>query len=129
MTESQLQDLLSAFTDALLHDEAEAEYLLEQSVLPRDTASLITLTRRLHTTVRPVEPSAAFRRRLKADLMTQTQERQTLLWHWRKLPARVHIAAVLAVFGGFGLLLVGRLADVMRRQHESKETTASSTVS
>ena len=125
MNEPQLQDLLSAFTDALLRHDDEAERLLERAVLPRDASSLVSLTRRLHAGVQPIEPSAAFSRRLKADLMGQ--ERQSLVWHWRQLPARVHIAAIVALFGGFGLLIVGGIADVMRRQH-NKESAAPSTV-
>ncbi len=126
MTESQFQDLLSAFTDALLHDEHEADHLLEQAVLSREVAPLLTLTRRLHTSVRPVAPSAAFSRRLKADLMGQ--EHQSLVWQWRQLPARVHIAAIVALFGGFGLLVMGLFVDVTRRQH-SKDTSAPSSIS
>jgi hypothetical protein len=125
MNEPQLQDLLSAFTDALLRNDDEAERLLERAVLPREASSLVSLTRRLHSSITPVEPSAAFSRRLKADLMGQ--ERQSLVWHWRQLPARVHIAAILALFGGFGLLVVGGIADVLRRQH-NKESAAPSTV-
>jgi hypothetical protein len=125
MNESQLQDLLSAYTDALIHDEDEAAGLLDRAVLSRDATSLVTLTRRLHSTVRPIEPSPAFARRLKSDLMGP--ERKTLLWQWRKLPARVHIAAILALFGGgFSLLIVGRVADVMLRRQSNKETATSS---
>jgi hypothetical protein len=123
MNEPQLQDLLSAFTDALLRNDDEAERLLERAVLPRDASSLVSLTRRLHGTVHPIEPSAAFSRRLKADLMGQ--ERQSLVWQWRQLPARVHIAAIVALFGGFGLLIVGGIADVMRRQNNKESATAS----
>jgi hypothetical protein len=125
MNEQQMQDLLAAFTDAVLHDEAEADRVLDRQVLSRDAASLVTLTRRLHTSIKPVEPSAAFTRRLKADLMGP--ESKTLLWRWRQLPARVHIAAILAAvfgFGGVGLIAVGRLVEGTRRHQDNKETAS-----
>ena len=123
MNEPQLQDLLSAFTDALLRNDDKAERLLERAVLPREAALLVSLTRRLHGSVQPIEPTAAFSRRLRADLMGE--EHQSLVWHWRQLPARVHIATIVALFGGFGLLIVGGVADVMRRQNNKDSATPS----
>src|SRR5690606_27278759 len=77
--------------------------------VPRKEAnSLLHLIRRLNKTLVVVQPSLAFRRRLKHDLVGVPQK--NLIWRWRSLPARVQLAAGFALFGGFALILGRRLS-------------------
>jgi type VI protein secretion system component VasF len=110
----------------LLAEETEADTLIDRYDVPRKEANgLLHLVRRLHTTFPAVEPSAAFRRRLKDELVGVPQG--NLVRRWRTLPARVQVAASFAVAGGFlgGFLLIlwQRLAWLARKG-DVEEVTA-----
>ena len=60
----------------------------------------------LHSILTPMEPRPEFARQLHADLLDQ---RQGVMQRMRQMPARVQIAAVLALIAGCVLFLTRRL--------------------
>lgn len=126
-TETNMQHLLAAVTDALIADEyADIETLAAQYDVPRkDINSLLHLIRRLRGTLHIVEPNPAFARRLKHELLGKKQV--GILWRIRRLPARVQVAAGLALMGGFMLLLRRRVVlEIGNRNSDVEEMTVTS---
>jgi hypothetical protein len=115
-----MQDLLAAVTDAIIAEEQDIDVVADRYDVPRKEAnSLIHLIQRLHTSVDVVEPSTAFAHRLKSDLMGVKQT--GIIWRWRRLPARVQIAAGVTLVGSFVLLITGFLTGNWRRHREVEE--------
>lgn len=116
-----LENLLSAVTDALLADTANLDAIIGQYDVSRsEVNSFVNLIRRLHVTLVGVQPSKRFIRRLKSDLMGESEA--NVIARVRHLPPRVQIAAGVALVAGFMLLSRRRLAvDVLQ---ESKEAAA-----
>ncbi len=126
-SETNMHHLLAAVTDALIADEyADIENIAAQYDVPRkDVNSLLHLIRRLRGTMRIAEPNPAFARRLKQDLLGKKQA--GILWRIRRLPARVQVAAGLALMGGFMLLLRRRVGmEIGNRSSDVEEMTATS---
>jgi hypothetical protein len=114
MSDVKMQDFLAALTDALIAEDAsepELEQLLARYDLPRQDATawaLAKLVKRLRLSFAPVQPSARFSRKLKDDLMGVPQT--DLVERWRRLPARVQMAALFTLMGGFVLFLRARFS-------------------
>lgn len=71
-----------------------------------DDVDLVALIQCLRHALLPVQPSAEFASHLKTQLL----ENETgLAARLRRMPARLHVAAILALFAGFSLLLSRRL--------------------
>lgn len=123
MSDAHLQDFLAAVTDALLADEdteGEVEQLMKRHTLPAHDAealALAQLIKRLRGTLVRVQPAPHFARSLKHDLIGAPQ---APLLRWRRLPARVQLAALAALFGGFALLLNRRLGLNAPREDEQR---------
>ncbi|NWG15555.1 MAG: hypothetical protein HXY41_02875 [Chloroflexi bacterium] len=115
-SEVQLLDLLSAVTDALLADDsADVDTIVAQYAVPRaEVDSLIGIIRRLHLTLVGAQPSRRFVRRLKHDLVGMSD--RNVVARIRYLPARVQIAAGIALVAGFMLLTRHRMLDDVRRE-------------
>lgn len=110
MTDQKMQDVLTAVTDALLADDGSLEAVLAQYQVSRAQFNgLIDLISRLHITLVGVKPSRRFARQLKADLIGS--EQHSIVRRLRYLPARVQIAAAVALVAGFMLIARRRLAD------------------
>lgn len=103
-----VEHLLTAVTDALLADDGDLDTLVKQYEVSRGDLELIRLIRKLHAEFLGVRPSRQFARRLRQDLLTQGQP--GLISRIRFLPARVQIAAGVAVLAGFMLLSRRRLS-------------------
>ncbi|MCY4021748.1 MAG: hypothetical protein OXG39_20280 [Chloroflexi bacterium] len=82
---------------------------------------LISVIQGLCDTLVPVEPSAEFAAHLKTQLLESEAGMAARL---RKMPARLHIAAILALFAGFSLLLSRRLFGASAPQDMSEEPVA-----
>lgn len=116
MSDVKMQDFLAALTDALMAEEQAGEPDLERlmaryDVPPQDATALALakLSKRLRLAFAPVQPSARFSRKLKDDLMGVPQT--DLVGRWRRLPARVQVAAAFfTLMGGFVLFLRARLS-------------------
>jgi len=121
-TELQLQDLLSAVTDALLADEsADLDTLVAQYAVPRaEVENFLGVIRRLHIMLVGAQPSRRFVRRLKHDLVGESNS--NVVARIRYLPARVQIAAGVALVAGFMLLTRRRMLDEVK--HDKKKVPA-----
>lgn len=103
-----IENLLSAVTDVLLQGDDDLETIIAQYNVPRASVDpLVKLIRRLHYTLVGVTPSQRFVKRLKQDLIGTSGA--TMLSRVRYLPARVQIAAGVAVIAGFMLITRRRL--------------------
>ena len=116
---NELENLLSAVTDALLADEhANLDPIVSRYAVPRhDVEGLVGLVRKLHVTLVGAQPSRRFVNRLRNDLVGA--QRTNIVNRVRYLPPRVQIAAGIALVAGFVLLNRRRLIDDAR--HESQE--------
>lgn len=116
-----MQDLLDAITLALQQDD-DIEPLMRQSAVPCGEAeSLANVIQDLQAALVPVEPTAQFTEQLKAQLMNT---RRGVVTRVRQMPARVHIAAVLAVAAGFGLIAYRRIMGSPAAQDIAEEPAA-----
>lgn len=102
-SETQLQNLLSAVTDALLSGQTVVDHVTRAYDVPGDQVdNLIGVIRRLHTALTGVQPSRRFVRRLKIELVGETD--RNLVTRFRYLPPRVQIAAGVALVAGLMIL-------------------------
>jgi hypothetical protein len=121
-SEIQIQELLSAVTDALLADEqVDFDTIISRYSVPRATVEgLVGIIQRLHMVMVGEQPSRRFVRRLKQDLIGMPD--QTVVWRIRHLPLRVQIAAGIALVAGFMLLTRRRMLEEVK--HEQQEAPA-----
>lgn len=114
-----MQNLLDAVTIALQHDD-DIEHLIHNSSVPREEMDrLVNVIQSLHTSLVPVEPSAQFANRLQSELMG-TRPRGVVKTV-RQMPARVHVAAIVAVVAGFVLIAYRRLMGSPTTQDITEE--------
>lgn len=119
--DANMNNLVDTITGELQQGNS-IDALLDHSDGARaETADLVSIVRGLHKTLVPVEPSAAFTAHLKTQLL---QSQPGMLARLRQMPARVHVAAILAVFAGFSLLLSRRLFGASGAQEISEEPVA-----
>jgi hypothetical protein len=115
---SELENLLSAVTDALLADEDDLDTIIAQYDVPRASVDrLVSMIRRLHVMLVGVQPSQRYVQRLKHDLVGTSG--QGIVARVRYLPPRIQITAGIAVVAGFMLLSRRRLIDDARKGHEA----------
>ncbi len=105
----ELQNLLSAVTDALLADKkGDIDGIIGRYSVPRaDVDSLIGIIQRLHVMLVGAQPSRRFVRRLKTDLIGMPE--RNVVARIRYLPPRVQIAAFVAIIAGFMFITRRRL--------------------
>ena len=106
-SDTKMQNLLDAITVALQHDDDINPIIKKSSVSHEEVDSLASVIQSLHTAFTPVTPSAKFANNLQAELMGTRPRR--VVSTVRHLPARVHVAAILTIVAGFGLLVLRRL--------------------
>lgn len=113
----ELQNLLSAVTDALLEKQSSSiEGIVDRYAVPRqEVDSFVYLIRQLHQTLVGAQPSQRFVKRLQHDLVGSNGN---LVARIRYLPPRVQIAAGLALVAGFIILNRRRLADDSHREQQ-----------
>ena len=100
---TQLQNLLDAVTEAILHDEQDLDNIVSQYAVPRaEVEGLINVIKSLHVVLVGVRPSRRFAQRLRQDLMGQHQ--RNVINRLRYLPPRVQIAGGIVLIAGFMLL-------------------------
>ena len=117
-THNELENLLSAVTDALLADEhANLDQIVNRYAVPRsEVEGLVGLVRKLHMTLVGAQPSRRFVARLRNDLVGTA--RGNIVNRVRYLPPRVQIAAGIALVAGFMLLTRRRLIDDSQRESQ-----------
>ena len=120
-SELKIQDLLDSVTESIRRGDNTK---LERLQLPppgTEADELIDIVTELDATLIAVEPSAEFAGQLRSQLLG---ERSSVMKRVRQMPARVHVAAVLAVIAGFFLLWTRRLSDTTTGQDITDEPIA-----
>jgi type VI protein secretion system component VasF len=92
---------------ARLQNGDEVESLIAQSEAPQqDLDEFLDIIQALHTSLTPLEPRQEYADSLRADLLGRGP---SMLRRVRQMPARMHVAAVLAIFFGCVLFVLRRL--------------------
>jgi hypothetical protein len=116
---SELETLLAAVTEAILHDEQDLDQIVSRYDVPRsELEGLVNVIRRLHVVLIGVRPSRRFAQRLRVELMGDQQ--RGVINRLRYLPPRVQIAGGIVLVAGFMLLSRRRaaLAEQATDAHE-----------
>jgi hypothetical protein len=104
--DEHLQTMLAAYTDAMLAEHDDVESIVGYYQIPRDeVVGMLGLIRRLHEAFIFVHPSKRYVRRLRTDLVGETQP--NVINAIRYLPPRVQIAAGVALLAG-GVFMLNR---------------------
>ena len=119
--DANMQDLVDNITGVLQQGKSIDPLLDLSDGVHEEYAGLVSVVQGLRETLVPVEPSARFAVHLKNQLLGSQPGVMTRL---RQMPARVHFAAILAVFAGFGLLLSRRLFGSSAAQDMTEEPVA-----
>ncbi|MEL7436858.1 MAG: hypothetical protein AAFN11_23165, partial [Chloroflexota bacterium] len=106
-SEVQWQNYLSDITDAVFAEDDINAIRDQYGIDFREDRDLVSLIEQLNTNLQSVQPSEKFTRNLKAELLSG--ERTGVVWRIRRLPARVHFAAIIAASLGGVLLVIQRL--------------------
>jgi len=116
-SETHLQDLISAVTDALLAGDRNIDAIVSHYQVSRTQVNgLVKLIRGLHVTLVGAQPSEQFVHRLKQDLMGEPVP--NVITRIRRLPPRVQIAAGVALLAGFMLLQRRRMQEYTRQERQ-----------
>lgn len=117
----QIGDLLDAITTGLQRGDA-VEPLIGQSEKPdADVEEMVDIIQSLHASLTPLDPSQEFADGLRADLLAG---RAGVVGRLRGMPARVHFAAILAVFAGCVLFMLRRVFGSEAAQDIQEEAVA-----
>ena len=120
-SELKTEDLLDNVTSSLQRGDDIEPLVLQESLLQAGVEDLIDIIADLDTALIPVEPRVEFSDQLRAQLLN---ERGGVMKRVRQMPARVHVAALLAVIAGFCLLWTRRLSGAETRQDITDEPIA-----
>ncbi|MFQ3646449.1 MAG: hypothetical protein SNJ54_02510 [Anaerolineae bacterium] len=116
MPDTRMEQLYAALTDAIANEASDEEInaLIEAHQVPhdREVDRMVGLILRLHTTLLGVQPSPRFVRELRRDLLAVYED--GLVQRIRRLPARVQLAALLVMIGGFAMLFTRRRAEAAK---------------
>ncbi|MEO1165488.1 MAG: hypothetical protein AAFV98_17010 [Chloroflexota bacterium] len=119
-SEVQWQNYLSDITDAVFAEDDINAIRDQYGIDFREDRDLVSLIEQLNTNLQSVQPSEKFTRNLKAELLSG--ERTGVVWRIRRLPARVHFAAIIAASLGGVLLVIQRLmgaGEKLTEEHKS----------
>lgn len=104
--DEHIQNMLAAYTDALLANHDDVEDIVGFYKIPREEVEgILGLIRRLQGAFIYVHPSKRYVRRLRSDLVGEPQP--GVINTIRYLPPRVQIAAGVALLAG-GVMLLSR---------------------
>ncbi|QPC84745.1 hypothetical protein G4Y79_10305 [Phototrophicus methaneseepsis] len=123
-TEVQMQEFVSALTDAVVQGRGSVDQIVGRyDMHDEDVMMWLPLIEELNQTLVEVQPSERYRRQLRKELLTGQPVNVGL--RLRRLPARVQLAAVLTLIGGFLLIARNRfVGDVDKVTLNSKDEAA-----
>lgn len=124
-SDATMQDLLDAVTVALQHDDDIDKLIRKSSVQREEIDGLVDVIHALNATLQPVQPSVDFAEQLRGELMGA---RPNVVARVRQMPARVHIAAILAVIAGFVLIGYRRIVGITSSSTQDVNTEEQVTV-
>lgn len=119
--DAKAQDFVDDITGALQQGNSIDPLVDLSDSAHEEFVDLVSVIQDLRETLLPVEPSAEFATHLKTQLL---ENEAGLAARLRKMPARLHVAAILALFAGFSLLLSRRLFGASTAQEISEEPVA-----
>ena len=117
--DAKAQNFVVDMTDALQQGKALDPPLDLSDEVQEDYADLVAVIQGLRETLIPVEPSAEYAAQLKAQLL---ENEAGWLSRFRKNPASLHVAALIALFAWVSLLLSRRLYGGSSPQDISEES-------
>lgn len=117
----QLHNTLDSITARLQSGETTEALFAEAEEAQGDLGEFVDIIQSLHTSLIPISPSQEFGDRLRADLL---DGRPGVVERVRQMPARVHVAAILAVFAGCILFVLRRIFGSEPAQEIQEEAVA-----
>lgn len=120
-SEIQTQDLLDDFTSGLQSGDDTGELMRRTESSAPEVSELVGTINALHAALSPVEPRPEFVESLRADLVDSGPG---ALGRVRQMPARISIAAALALVAGCLLFFLRRLFDSDGPQEIKEEAIA-----
>lgn len=117
----QLHNTLDSITARLQSGETTEPLIAEVEEAHGDWGEFVEIIQSLHTSLIPTSPSQEFGDRLRADLL---DGRPGVVERVRQMPARVHVAAILAVFAGCILFVLRRIFGSETAQDIQEEAVA-----
>ena len=117
----QLHNTLDSITARLQSGETTEPLIAESEEAQGDLGEFVEIIQSLHASLIPTSPSQEFGNRLRADLL---DGRPGVVERVRQMPARVHVAAILAVFAGCILFVLRRIFGSETAQDIQEEAVA-----
>ena len=117
----QLHNTLDSITARLQSGETTEPLIAEVEAAQGDLGEFVEIIQSLHTSLIPTSPSQEFGDRLRAELL---DGRPGVVKRVRQMPARVHVAAILAVFAGCVLFVMRRIFGSETAQEIQEEAVA-----
>ena len=114
-------DALDALTAGITAGEDAQDLMAHLGEAGAETEALADIIQALHKAVAPVEPGSAFAAELRAELLG---EHPGMVKRVRQMPARVHVAAALALIAGCLLFMLRRLFGSGAPQDIQEEAVA-----
>ena len=99
-------NLLDAITARLQSGDAVDPLAAQSEEAQGDVEEIVDIIQALQSSLTPLNPGQEFADGLRADLL---DGRPGVVRRVRQMPARVHVAAILAVFAGCVLFLMRRI--------------------
>lgn len=101
-----MQELVDVITTSMQSGDGVESLIAKADAPPDELNEYVNIIQALQTSLVPQEPSADFSDRLRADLLDRDAG---LPSRFRQMPARVQVAAVLAIFFGCVLFVLRRI--------------------
>ena len=120
-SEIQTNDLLDAVTAGIQSGDDSGDLPAQEGAPAAEIGDLAGTIKALHAALTPVEPRPEFVASLRADLI---DGRPGMVERARQMPARLSIAAALALVAGFLLFFLRRLFDSDAPQEIQEEAVA-----
>lgn len=119
--ENQLHSTLDTITARLQGGDAVEQLIAEAESAQGDVGEFVDVIQSLHASLIPVSPSQEYTDRLRADLL---DGRPGVVKRLRRMPPRVHVAAILAVCAGCVLFVLRRIFGSETAQDIQEEAVA-----
>lgn len=105
-TEAPLRNLLDSITTRLQRGDAVDPFIGQAEEDHGEVEDIVELIQSLHTSLTPMNPDQEYAESLRANLL---DGRPGVAGRVRQMPARLSLAAILAVFAGCLLLMLRRI--------------------
>ena len=118
----KMRNMLDSITSTLQNGDDIDRVMAPSGDAYSEIEDVVDIIQFLHSSLTPRQPSEQFAADLRTDLLGG---RRGMVERVSQIPARVHIAAILAVFAGCVLLMMRRLLGSDTAQEIQEEVVAS----